>query len=314
MAVKLLPDRVEQLDRLFAQNRYTRTLDDLLVKLRRDAVRDSAAIGQAVPPAPALDLFANETKLPEIDASQLTPAHLACGLRWHGALVVRGLASQAHLQTLTALLNDKIARTSAAVDRAAADRQQIIDSIRKGLPKMRCTPSGCARLFEVYEDVGVDTVVAEYFQERPVVAAERMRLGRQVHGEGLGWHQDGVFYGGVSGSVGIWLAITSAGKDAPALSVLPRRFDELIGVAPGERLPLSLDYTERLTRQVISEIAGDHSIASPNLMPGDALLLDEMTMHRTSEAPWRQPYKDAALTWCFAPSRFPSTGLTPLLF
>src|SRR5205823_10237579 len=67
-------------------------------------------------------------------------------------------------------------------------------------------------------------------------------LGRQVRGEGLGWHQDGVFYGGVSGSVGIWLAITSAGKDAPALSVLPRRFDDLIGVAPGERLPLSLEY------------------------------------------------------------------------
>lgn len=179
---------------------------------------------------------------------------------------------------------------------------------------MRCTPGGCARLFEMYDDLGVGAVVAEYLQERPVAIAERMRLGRQVRGEGLGWHQDAAFHGGLSASVGIWLAITSAGKDAPAVNVLTRRVDEIFGIEPGERLPMPLEYTERLTPQLISEIAGDHAIASPIFRSGDALFLDEMTLHRTSRAPWRQPYKDTALTWFLAPSRFPSIGLTPLLF
>ncbi len=50
---------------------------------------------------------------------------------------------------------------------------------------------------------------------------------------------------------------------------------------------------------------------APVLEAGDALLFDEMTLHRTGVTGWKVPLRDVAITWFFAPSRFPRDG-TPI--
>ena len=40
------------------------------------------------------------------------------------------------------------------------------------------------------------------------------------------------------------------------------------------------------------------------LEPGDAIMFDEMTLHRTV-APWTLPYREVAVTWFFAPAEVP---------
>ena len=130
---------------------------------------------------------------------------------------------------------------------------------------------------------------------------------------GLPWHQDAAFYGGVFHAVNVWLAISPCGADAPGLNVIPRRFDSVVGMNADDSYPLPLSYGERFTPDVIREIAHGAPVCDPDFRPGDAMLFDEMTMHRTSPGSWKLPYRDTAVTWFLAPSRLPA-GVTPLAF
>ena len=313
----LLSEELGRIDRLAEANRRNRSAetDELLIKARRDGaslVLSSRCRGD-IPEPPSEDPFAGTTGLPEIDAAQLTAAHLASALLLHGALLVRALVGAVHLDILTRLLDKKdVTQTAGDGDREASDRREIASTMRKGLPTMRCTPDACHDIIEMYKDVGVGETISEYLGERPLLVAERLRLGRQRQGAGIAWHQDGAFYGAF-GAVGVWLAITPSGDDAPALTLIPRRFNDLFEVGPEESYPLPLAYIDRLTPDLIREFRGDYPISSPTFGAGDALFLDEMTLHRTSECEWKRPHKDVALTWFFAPSRFP-VGFTPLIF
>ncbi|HXH26060.1 MAG TPA: phytanoyl-CoA dioxygenase family protein, partial [Vicinamibacterales bacterium] len=155
-------------------------------------------------------------------------------------------------------------------------------------------------------------IVEEYLGEPPVLLAERVWVRRHRAGRGLPWHQDAAFFGGEFRALNIWLAVTACGDDAPGLSVVARRFSRVQGLGDDE-IPAPLHYGLAFSAEDIRRFAGNYEVANPRFEPGDALLFDEMTLHRTSPVAWRVPYKDAAVTWFFAPSRFPPHR-TPLAF
>lgn len=176
-----------------------------------------------------------------------------------------------------------------------------------------CSPSAACDVIEMYKEVGVARPIAEYLGARPVLMSERIRLTRQRAGPGLAWHQDASFYGGAFYAVNVWLAVSPCGAGAPGLNVIPRRFDSVCGMEEGESFPLPVEYGERFTPERIRELAGEVPICDPDFAPGDALLFDEMTMHRTAPKEWKHTYRDSAVTWFLAPSRIPD-GVTPLVF
>ena len=178
---------------------------------------------------------------------------------------------------------------------------------------MMCSPAAVYDIIEMYKEVGLGETISEYLGERPVLLTERIRLTRQRGGAGLPWHQDAAFYGGVFHAVNVWLAISTCGADAPGLNVIPRRFDDVCGIEAGECFPLPLTYGERFTAELVREIADGHPVSNPDFRPGDALLFDELTMHRTSQCDWKLPYRDSAVTWFLSPSRVPA-AVTPLAF
>jgi hypothetical protein len=306
-------DSLDRIDRLSDANRRDRSVEaeELLVKLRRDAAPELARRHHSpLPSRPAVDLFDGTTALPEVAATELTAEHIRSGLLRHGALLVRGVVPEQHLATLTAFLDGKEAKGRASqeqLDEAARD------AMRKGLPRLMCSPSAVYDLIEIYKDVGLGETIAEYLGARPLLVGERIRVTRQRGGFGLPWHQDAAFYGGVFGAVNVWLAISPSGRESPGLNVVPRRFDDVCGLREGESLPLPLEYGQRFTPQLIEELVGEHSVGDPEFRPGDALLFDEMTLHRTSQRAWKFPYRDSAVMWFLAPSRVPD-GVTPLVF
>jgi Phytanoyl-CoA dioxygenase (PhyH) len=303
-------DALAQLDRFAAANRLNRSAetDELLLKLRLDAASQIPRqhIDTTLEP-PSEDLFAGTTRLPEIDASHLTAAHLASGILVHGALLVRGLVGAKHLDVLTAGLDESDASAQTQPPPSAGGYKS------PGSSGVMCSPATLHDVIEMYKDIGLGETISEYLGERPVLLANRVAVFRNRAGSGLPWHQDAAFFGGVFRAVNVWLAISPCGVDTPGLSVIPRRLDHVCGVEAGESLPLPLKYGRRFTREIIREIAGDHQVLHLNFQRGDALLFDELTMHRTSPRDWKFPYRDGAASWFFAPSRFPSHR-TPLVF
>jgi ectoine hydroxylase-related dioxygenase (phytanoyl-CoA dioxygenase family) len=318
----LSTEAFDQIDRLTASNRRDRSVetDEHLARLRRDAALQVAEIRTAENlEFPAVDLFAGTTGLPEIEATRLTAAHLASGILHHGALLVRGAVDAEHLAVMTTYLDNKEAatRATAHLESDEARKRQLDEgareTMRKGLPRMMCTPSALFEIIEMYKDVGLGRIIEEYLGERPVLLADRIRLTRQRGGVGLPWHQDAAFYGGVFRAVNVWLAISPCGTDAPGLSIVPRRMSGVCAVGPGETLPLALSYGERFTPELVEQFAAGREVANPEFRPGDVLLFDELTLHRTSPRTWKFPYRDSAVTWFLAPSRLPAS-VTPLIF
>jgi ectoine hydroxylase-related dioxygenase (phytanoyl-CoA dioxygenase family) len=320
---ELVSDPLAQIDDLVAANRAHRSeaTEELLVRLRVDAAnrltdRPASALRQP----PAIDDFAGMTQFVEIEASDLTVDRLASAILWHGALLVRGLVPRDQLEVLSAALDRKDAlaaelATSDAEGKARLLREQAAAALRAGLPKMMCTPTMLFDLIELYTNLGVCATITEYIGERPVLMAERVRVGRARGGpdSALPWHQDAAFFGGTVRGVNVWLAISPCGVESPALDFIPRRFDDICGSRPDDAFPFPLAYGDRFGPDDVRALAGEYTIASPTFDAGDALLFDEYTFHRTSRQEWRAPYKDAAVTWFFAPSRLPINA-TPLLF
>ena len=136
-----------------------------------------------------------------------------------------------------------------------------------------------------------------------MLLAERLQIDRQKLKQGLPWHQDGAFFGDNIGAVNSFLALDECGTDVTGLSVVTRRLDEVIGVEPGARADLG--YGNSFDNNEVIAMAGPGRVVTPILGPGDAIFIDEMTMHRTAVPPDNPRARSWAITWFCAPSRFP---------
>ncbi len=239
------------------------------------------------------------TGLPEVSRSGLDAATLGRALSRNGALLVRGLLDPSQVATLRA-----------GIDAVAADGQ--------GGPEQNIQiPDQASRLEDLLAMCtanGLHQVLERHLGARPVLLAERTRLHRDR--AGLPWHQDAAFFRGILGPVNAWVSLTPAGVDRPGLEVIPRTFGQVFGTEDGT-YP-GLDYGAKLDRAFIDGIAGDHHPVTPVFAPGDALLFDDMTMHRTHVTAEMTRLRDVLVCWFFAPDRLPEishpTYWTPLVF
>jgi hypothetical protein len=122
---------------------------------------------------------------------------------------------------------------------------------------------------------------------------------------GLGWHQDGQFFG-ICSALSVWSALDDCGDDGPSIGFVPHRVGHVIAAEPGLR-------SNPDVKRVVDELLDGRPCVEPVLRAGDALLFDELTIHRTGTRAARAEHRDLMITWFFAPSRFPK-GPTPLAF
>jgi hypothetical protein len=288
-------------------------LEKRLVDLRFDAYTQTEwTLQRPEWPRDVEDLFPGE-HIPEVAREQLTVERLRSGIMHHGSLLVRGLANEDQVHQLTGDIEKAlVAFDSHSAGENRSDLKGWFQPFtqdetsnrrvrrKRGAVLAVDSPPALFDLVETFEHAGADRLVRDYFAEPPMMLAKKVVL-RRVHPHEMateGWHQDGAFMGVGIRSLNIWLSLSHCGDDAPGLDVVGRRFDELVETG-GEGT-----FNTWATNPQAAEQVGAGAVVRPIFEPGDALLLDHLTLHRTAAAADMTNDRYAIETWCFAPSTY----------
>jgi Phytanoyl-CoA dioxygenase (PhyH) len=319
---------LEAIELLTLANRRSRR-DDIerrLVRLRHQAFADldpSASLPSWPPDAP--DLFPGVVGLPEIAAADLTADAIRSGIVGHGALIVRRLIPPARVAQLVADIDQTFAAQDAFFDGAShaqaapwfvpfqCESEYPVGPTRRwvrgggGVLTVE-SPRALFDVLDAFEEVGLAGYLADYLGERPVLAAKKFTLRRVPLEKTADWHQDGAFLGKGIRAVNVWVALSPCGEDSPGLDVVARRMHE---IAPTGTEGAWFDWS--VGAPVVDRVAEGAPVQRPIFAAGDAVLFDEMLLHRTAVEPEMTRERYAIESWFFAPSQYP-TDQIPLTF
>ncbi len=97
----------------------------------------------------------------------------------------------------------------------------------------------------------------------------------------------------------MWTALTPCGVDAPSVDVFARPFADIVATGTDDaRYDWSVSAEQ-------AERAGTRDVVRPVFAPGDALLFNQLTLHRTGVSPEMTRDRYALESWFFAPSTYP---------
>jgi hypothetical protein len=231
----------------------------------------------------------------------------------HGSVLVRELLPRALAESLRADVAEAIAARDAFLAGAplpgGEEWYSELPTLR--MPGLRPfvtgvlavdSPRGFARYLDALEQTGIDRLAAGFLGGPPALSAEktifRCVSAREVLPPEYGWHQDGAFLGERIRALDVWIALTPCGRDAPSLEVLPRRVDRI--------LPKGAIFDWDLSKQLIENEYPGFTTASPEFLPGDALLIDQLCVHRACASPEMTVPRLSIECWMFAPESVPA--------
>ena len=307
-----------EIERLMAANarRNSHERDSRLLHLR-----NLAGIRMLDSPGPAPELAAPDSAalpagegLPEFAPDDLSPGLVRAGILRDGCVLVRGLVPR-----------DEAVRFAQGIDRSFAERERHDEGRRfdpdyyeefEFDPRMGEDPSRhwikngggvlaadapalCAQMLEMFERGGVTKLVKGYFGEPPLITVHKTTLRKAQPSVAGAWHQDGKFMGEVR-ALNLWLALSRCGDESPGLDIVPRRLDQHVRTQTDEAW---LEHA--VSQRVAEEVAGDRPIVRPIFEPGDALLFDDLFLHKTGSDPAMPKPRFAIESWFFAASGFP---------
>ena len=154
--------------------------------------------------------------------------------------------------------------------------------------------------FEMLEGAGVRGLISDYLGERPAVTLKKSTLRKVPPLPHADWHQDGAFLGEGIRTINVWVTLSRCGDDAPGLDLVPRRLDHIAETGTGGAF-----FEWSVGPDTAAAEAGDVPIVRPVFEPGDALLFDELFLHRTATNAEMTRDRYALETWFFAPSLYP---------
>jgi hypothetical protein len=163
-------------------------------------------------------------------------------------------------------------------------------------------------LLEAYTDIGLRDVVSAYLGERPVLSANKCTLRRVPITANTDWHQDGAFLGDGIRALNVWVALTDCGVDAPGIDLVPRRFDEVVETGTGGAI-----FDWAVGPETVTRLSPDIAPVRPQFRAGDALLFDDLFLHRTALDPSMTRPRHAIESWFFARTSYPS-GQVPIVW
>lgn len=172
------------------------------------------------------------------------------------------------------------------------------------------SPHLLERILTIYERHGLRRVMQEYLGERPVLSANKCTLRRARLEGGSDWHQDGAFLGSTKGirALNVWVTLTDCGVDAPTMDIVPRRFEEVQETGTGGAI-----FDWAVGPDVVERLSADAPVVRPSYRAGDAMLFDDMLLHRTALDPSMTRTRHAVESWFFAPTSYPE-GQVPLVW
>lgn len=271
------------------------------------------------------ELFNGVLGIPEIDATEMNVANAHAGVFKHGSLIIRNLLPHDDVQTLASGVSSAFDAFDNAKDLhqpqswftplKTHNNMGDLDSdrpwVREGGGVLAAeSPRALYQLIEIFERIGVISLITEYFNERPALSVRKTTLRRTLphtHSE-FGWHQDGAFLGNGIRSLNVWVALTDCGIDSPSMDMIPRRLNELVPTGTeGAYFDWSVSPLE------IDRVCLDGQPQHLIFKAGDAIIFDELNLHRTSTLPSMTETRLAIESWFFAPSCYPIDQLPILL-
>jgi ectoine hydroxylase-related dioxygenase (phytanoyl-CoA dioxygenase family) len=292
-------------------------LERLLLKWRMDAFAVlPPSRGRLDWPPQYEDPFPGVTGLPMIAPRDLTTEVLGGAIQHHGALWVRGLASedkaaelrdgieQAFAAREAFLANEESARTSpwyARVmdDQYTADGRKFVEE-GGGVWTGDC-PRMMAELLDLFEAWGVVSMIEAHLGERPALSLAKSTLRRVPIDTRTDWHQDGAFLRRDVRTINLWLTLSDCGTDAPGLDLVARRIPYVVQTGSHGAI-----FDWAVGPGLVDILAeGGSEVASPQFKAGDALFFDQVMLHRTGARPNLTRPRWAVETWFFAPSAYP---------
>ncbi len=169
------------------------------------------------------------------------------------------------------------------------------------------SPAMLFALLEVYQEIGLVDTIAAHLGEQPALSVNKSTLKRIGGSTGGAWHQDGAFLGQDIRTVNVWLSLSRCGRDAPGLDLVPARIDHVLETGTD-----GAEFDWAVGPGLVERVATERPVVRPEFEPGDALLFDQLFLHRTAAEPSMPRVRYAIETWFFAPSAYPD-GLAPLL-
>ena len=317
-------DLVAELEELTRLERLAPDLDRerRIVALRHAAFDElDRSPGRSEWPGDFPDPFPGETAIPTITPGELSSVVLGGAIVHHGCLRVDGL-----------LAPDVVARFRGHIDRGFEARERL----RRGEPREAAAPwfvpfepgrskadgfgqAGFIRavdvpralceLVDVFAETGVRDAVAEYFNERPAMIANKWVLRRTETGKvGPDLHQDGAFLGEGIRTVDCWISLSHCGPGTgkPGLDLVPRRFGGILPSTEDSAFPWSV------TEATVRAASEGTEMVSPVFAPGDAFFFDERLPHRTSVG-LELTTRYAIESWFVAPSSYPAKHVPVVL-
>ena len=265
-----------------------------------------------------------DTALPIVAPGELTVESLAAGVQHHGCVFARGLVPLETSERLRAAIemvlagqdrhctkeNDDHPRDDwfkpFACPRGSPQEQSLWVGVTRrflwmGEAAMAFDSPGVSfELLGALDASGATRVITEYLGERPCMALDKFTIRRAgLRHTGGEWHQDGSTLDPGVRTMGVWLALTHCGTDAPGLDVVPRRLDGILPMGT-EGTPFEWSVSEDLVQ---TRFAAE--MTRPVFAPGDALIFDDRFLHRTTVDSTMTRVRYAAETWYFAPSACP---------
>jgi hypothetical protein len=319
---------LDAIDVLVAANHAERdaAVESRLLHLRSQAFRElDPKLGRDAWPPTGPDRFSGVVGLPEVPASGMTADAVRSGIVDHGALVVRGLVGRERVAQLIDGIDHAFAAHDAFVDGTpvAETAPWYVPFEPKSGPKLGPvrqwvrggggvltieSPRAAFDVLDTFTEIGLAEALSGYLGERPVLAAKKWTLRRVPIDSSTNWHQDGAFLGEGIRAVNVWIALTHCGEDAPGLDVLARRLDH---IAPTGTEGAMFDWS--VGEAVVEREAEGAPIMRPIFEAGDALLFDDMFLHRTAVGPAMARERYAIESWFFAPSHYPGDQI-PVTF
>jgi hypothetical protein len=288
----------------------------LVAARHRGFVAPPEGASKAPWPAPVADAFAGVVGIPEVAAGALTADLLASGLQHHGALLVRGVLAPAVADGIVAEIR-RAFEAAEAHDSGApvvetspwyvpfeATEGYDFGAIERRFWRFGAVlaveaPRALFHVIEALRSTRLGDVIAEYLGEWPALSAKKTSLRRARPDSQSEWHQDGAFLGDGTRTVNVWTALTPCGVDAPSVDVFARSFREIVPTGTDDAIhtwSVSRDQAERL---------GTGDVVRPEFAAGDALLFNQLTLHRTGTSPAMTRDRYAIESWFFAPSTYP---------
>ncbi len=317
------------IDALTAANRRDASPD---IEMRLVALRHAAfaALRPPSPPPPwppeLADPFPGVRGVPEIAAEVLSGAIIGGALLHHGSLIVRGLMSGQRAAQLAGDVDRAVDAYDAALAGAATAAEarwfsafvpgegySYTELERRwgrqsgGQLLLADSPRALFDVIEAFTAIDLGRHLADYLGEWPALSFKKSTLRRTPADSATEWHQDGAFLGRQTRTVDVWLACSPCGVDSPSIDVVPRRMDGLVETGTG-----GAAFSWSVGPAVADRVArGD--VVRPVFAAGDALLLDQISLHRTGVGPGMTRTRYAIESWFFAPSTYPHDQV-PIVF